>query len=203
MENMKLLLIDDNERLAEVYKEILNIGGYQSELQTNSDMAFQSILSTKPDMIFLDLMMEPLSGWDVLEQIRGNPETEDIPVIILTGKIITPEEIMKYGLLIDNYVMKPLEGAILLGVTRDIERIINEFNAEYEAEIAAGSPPEVAKKHLKNRYMEKRLESMMNILKKQERMMAGTGDQVTEFENNAKMMTDFIEKELKRIKSEK
>ena len=61
-----------------------------------------------PDLILLDIMMEPVDGWETLERIKENPRTKDIPVLMLTAKQLTPTEAQEYGIYIEDYVLKPI-----------------------------------------------------------------------------------------------
>ena len=67
------------------------------------------VLKTKnpPDLILLDMMMEPMDGWETLEKIKANPATRNIPVLMLTAKPLTPEEANEYGPYIEDYILKP------------------------------------------------------------------------------------------------
>ena len=68
-----------------------------------------SLIAEKlPDLILLDIMMEPVDGWDTLARIRSDRMTRDLPVIMVTGKQPTMEEIHQHLSEIDGYVVKPL-----------------------------------------------------------------------------------------------
>jgi CheY-like chemotaxis protein len=83
---MQILLIDDNEKLCLLYQNLLTRGGHETRIETKGEHALEAIRKARPDLILLDIMMEPVSGWEVLEQIRSNPDVADIPVIILTER---------------------------------------------------------------------------------------------------------------------
>jgi len=67
----------------------------------------ETLKSTTPDLVLLDIMMEPMDGWETLEKIKTNPETRNIPVLMLTAKPLTPEEANQYGVYIEDYILKP------------------------------------------------------------------------------------------------
>ena len=62
-----------------------------------------------PDLVLLDLMMEPMDGWATLLEIRNNPRTREVPVMMVTAKPPTLEEIRKYGGEIGDFLMKPMD----------------------------------------------------------------------------------------------
>ena len=135
---MQLLLIDDNENLCKLYQELLTQGGHEIWFETNPKNALDAIRMKPPELILLDIMMEPISGWEVLEQIRSSPDIADIPVIILTGKVLTTQEAVKYGLMIEGYVMKPLEKTMLLKTVDDIKEVIDDSEEHYKRAISSG-----------------------------------------------------------------
>jgi len=98
---MQILLIDDNEKLCKLYQQLLIRGGHETRILTDSAKALDTIRESPPDLILLDIMMEPVSGWEVLEQIRSSEEFSELPVIILTGKVLTAQEALQYGLKIE------------------------------------------------------------------------------------------------------
>lgn len=60
-----------------------------------------------PDLVLLDIMMEPMDGWETLERIKTSPALRHIPVLMLTAKPLTPEEANEYGPYIEDYILKP------------------------------------------------------------------------------------------------
>ena len=75
--------------------------------------------------------MEPMDGWETLLAIRQHPPSIEIPVIVITGKQPTPEEILQYGIFIEDFIMKPIDFEL---ITRSFHRII-EKNKELGLEI--------------------------------------------------------------------
>ena len=71
---MQILLIDDNEKLCMLYQKLLSRGGHETRIETHAKDALEAIRMARPDLILLDIMMEPVSGWEVLEQIRSTPD---------------------------------------------------------------------------------------------------------------------------------
>ncbi len=102
------LLFDDNPDILSLYSKMIQNCGYEPLTAINSG-EFQAILSGKtPDFILLDLMMSPVDGWRILEGLKSDDRTSSIPVLILTAKIPTFDEISRYSDSIDDYIMKPL-----------------------------------------------------------------------------------------------
>ncbi|HII99159.1 MAG TPA: response regulator, partial [Methanoregula sp.] len=87
------------------------------------DEALSLLKTTRPDLILLDIMMEPMDGWETLEKIKANPGIKDIPVLMFSAKKISPEEAQEHSLNIEDFVSKPVNPAQLLeAISRVIER---------------------------------------------------------------------------------
>lgn len=93
MEKKKILIIDDDELVRLVVAKIADRHG-AIVAQAGSGEAGMEILKRDVDydVIFLDLMMPQMSGWDVLEIIKKNSRTQTTPVVIMSGAPISPEE---------------------------------------------------------------------------------------------------------------
>lgn len=82
----KILIIEDDTFLFQVYKEMFKSDTYSVVNATTAQQGLSLIQSDKPDIILLDIMLPGgMNGFDLLEKIEANPETKDIPVIILTN----------------------------------------------------------------------------------------------------------------------
>ena len=89
----KLLLIEDNEPALIQLKEILSHEGYQVFSAVNGIQGLEYINEFQPDGIVLDLMMPEMDGFEVLKTLRNDPNTKLLPVLILTAKHISKEEL--------------------------------------------------------------------------------------------------------------
>ena len=109
MANMyTILVVDDTLHVADVFVTMLEQGGYRS-LAVHSGQECLSLLKTMtPDLLLLDVMMKPMDGWTTLERIKEDPATGDIPVLMLTSKLLTPTQAERYSNLIEDYVLKPI-----------------------------------------------------------------------------------------------
>jgi two-component system OmpR family response regulator len=104
-----ILVVDDEPAIREIFSAYLGMKSFNS-LTASGGMECLDLLKTqKPDLILLDMMMEPTDGWQTLLAIRANPASCHIPVIIITGKQPVPEEILQYGGLIEDFIVKPVE----------------------------------------------------------------------------------------------
>ena len=102
-----ILVVDDSPMIVDVFVAMLERGGYDPSACYSGPECLEKLKEITPDLILLDIMMEPMDGWETLENIKSNPSTKSIPVMMLTAKQLTPDEAQEYGAYIEDYVMKP------------------------------------------------------------------------------------------------
>jgi len=102
----KILLVEDDEALANVYKSRLDIEGFESQWVGNGEDALAVAMTFKPDLILLDAMMPKISGFDVLDILRNTPETTSIHVIMLTALSQPKDKERAESLGVDDYLVK-------------------------------------------------------------------------------------------------
>lgn len=86
-EGKVILLVDDDLTLREMYDERLKSEGFEIVQASNGEEAIAKAHELKPNVILLDVMMPKINGFDVLKQLKEDPDTKEIPVIILTALI--------------------------------------------------------------------------------------------------------------------
>jgi CheY-like chemotaxis protein len=110
MPAQQILLIDDEKRLARVIQACLSkLGGWTVTVATSGAEGLAKATAEPPDAILLDVMMPDMDGLMLLRQLKENPVTQDIPVILLTAKlpVIDPNQIDSQ--LIAGMIAKPFE----------------------------------------------------------------------------------------------
>lgn len=102
----KILLVEDDEALAGVYKARLEIEGFETEWVSNGELALSAVMKFKPDLIVLDAMMPKISGFDVLDILRNTPETNNVHVVMLTALSQPKDKERAESLGVDDYLVK-------------------------------------------------------------------------------------------------
>ncbi len=82
---MKVMVVEDNNVLADALMIVLKDKGYELSLATDGEEAEKKILQELPDLVLLDLLLPKKSGLEVLRAMRKNPQTKNISVVILTN----------------------------------------------------------------------------------------------------------------------
>lgn len=105
----KILVVDDSRMIVDVFVDMLDRCGYTTIPAFSGLEALDYLGKVKemPDLILLDIMMEPIDGWETLERIRMQKNTRNVPIIMLTAKPLTPSEAQEYGIFIEDYLLKP------------------------------------------------------------------------------------------------
>lgn len=84
MKKLKIVLIENDEVLSIVIKEELSKAGFNIFLAIDGEKGIKLVQSKKPELVLLDLVIPKKSGFEVLQELKKDPKTKDIPVIILT-----------------------------------------------------------------------------------------------------------------------
>ena len=101
----KVLVVDDNKMLRELFSIILNRDNFVVSEAENGKVALKKIIRNRPDLIILDIAMPQMDGYELSRTLRESSRTKDIPIIFCTAKRI--EEIFPYKTKIDGYIKKP------------------------------------------------------------------------------------------------
>ncbi len=200
-----ILIVDDSPMIVDVFVTILERGGYKPLTAFSGGECLEILKSTTPDLVLLDLMMEPMDGWETLEGIKGNPETRNIPVLMLTAKPLTPEEASQYGIYIEDYILKPTTHHQLYEA---IERVLarrHSIAAEIERAREAGVDHAIIDEYerlSKNVDINKRLLKILETTYNIKDARAGMGENIMRAIKSMAMSINLQEERLNQIKSQ-
>ena len=101
-----ILLVEDDEFLAELYATKLNLEGFEISLATDGEKGLKMIKEKKPDLILLDIILPKMDGFEILKVIKTDKMLKRIPVILLTN--LSQKDEVKRGLQLgaDDYLIK-------------------------------------------------------------------------------------------------
>ena len=112
-----VLIIDDEIHIRRLIAQMLELAGYRVLQASNGSEALRLIEETKPDVITCDVFMPGMTGFEVLEAIKSQPDTADTPVIMLTAIGQEKDTARAIALGADDYITKPF------GTTNLVETI--------------------------------------------------------------------------------
>ena len=100
----KILIIEDEEAIADLEKDYLELSGFEVEIETRGDRGLERALETDYDMYILDLMLPGIDGFEICKKIR---EVKNTPVLMVSAKKDDIDKIRGLGLGADDYITKP------------------------------------------------------------------------------------------------
>ena len=121
----KIMMVDDEQDQLLTLKTIFNNSDKKYELITaNSGMQCLQLLKNEeiPDLIFMDIMMPEMTGWELLNRIKENPRWKNIPIVFLTAKG-DEMSIGMGGLASEEYIVKPFN---IVELKEKVERILTK-----------------------------------------------------------------------------
>jgi len=114
-----VMVVDDEESMVHLLRTVLEARGYEVATATGGRQALALVHARRPDLMLLDLMMPEMDGWEVLHELKQDPATASIPVIIVTVKRDELDRAVGTDLLrVEGYVNKPFVRKELVELVR-------------------------------------------------------------------------------------
>ncbi|SEL46775.1 response regulator transcription factor [Halomonas daqiaonensis] len=110
----KVLVVDDEANIVLSLEFLMQQAGFQVDTAEDGESALACIDDSPPDLVLLDISLPGISGFDVLERLRGDPNHAKLPIIMLTahGREVEREKGMALGA--DDYITKPFSTQALV-----------------------------------------------------------------------------------------
>jgi two-component system, OmpR family, phosphate regulon response regulator PhoB len=102
-----VLLVDDERDLLSLLDFNLRAAGFETLLATTGEQALAHLRRRVPDLVLLDVMLPDVSGTEICRQLKGNPRTRHVPVVMLTAKGEEVDRVVGFEIGADDYVTKP------------------------------------------------------------------------------------------------
>jgi signal transduction histidine kinase/CheY-like chemotaxis protein len=109
-EHATILVVDDDDGIRSLLKQELGEVGYNIEEAANGKEAIAKVRAVRPNLIILDVMMPEMNGFDVAAVLKNDPQTMDIPIIILS---IVQDKSRGFRIGVDRYLTKPIDTELL------------------------------------------------------------------------------------------
>ena len=116
----KVLVVDDEVHIVHVVAIKLRNNGYEPIVAGNGEEAYELACRENPDIIIADYMMPVMNGLELIEKLRANDHTKNIPVILLTARSFAIDDSRQQQLRISQCVTKPFSPKELLRTIEDI-----------------------------------------------------------------------------------
>ena len=117
----RALVVEDNEHVCYMLEFILKRAGYDVNAVNNGRDAQAAIENLEPvDVIVLDLMLPYISGYQLITELRDNPDWQHVPIVVLSGKVMEHDIVKALDLGANDYITKPFRPEELLARLRRI-----------------------------------------------------------------------------------
>jgi adenylate cyclase len=120
----RVLLVDDDEVVRRSVRQALEPIGWNVTEAENGQNAVESLIATRPDVIILDLMMPKMDGFEFLDELRGRPDWQGIPVVIITAKDLTDEDRNRLNGGVERIIQKSDRDEMLGQLSREIGKCV-------------------------------------------------------------------------------
>lgn len=114
MKEKKVLIVEDEETIQRLFKGVLEKVGYKIIIAGDGEQGVQLASKEKPDLILMDVQMPIKNGLEATKEIKGNPLTNNIPVVALTALAMKGDEERVRAAGCDDYISKPVQIRALL-----------------------------------------------------------------------------------------
>ena len=118
----RILVVEDEETIAELIAETLRRRGYRVETVYDGDGGLYAAETTLPDLVILDVMLPGMDGWEICRRIRENNATKEIPVLMLTARRDERDLLAGFDVGADDYMKKPFSVNELAARVRSLLR---------------------------------------------------------------------------------
>lgn len=129
----KILIIEDEESIADLEKDYLELSGFKVEVENSGDVGLKRAMNEEFDLIILDLMLPNVDGFEICKKVR---ETKNTPIIMVSAKKDDIDKIRGLGLGADDYMTKPFSPSELVARVKAhmsrYERLIGSNSQENE-----------------------------------------------------------------------
>lgn len=115
-----VLLIEDEPNIIEAIRFILSREGWHVDVHSDGQTAVEAIAQRTPDIVILDVMLPNRSGYEILGDLRADPETEALPVLMLTARGQKQDRELAEQMGVSRFMTKPFSNAEVLSSVREL-----------------------------------------------------------------------------------
>ena len=103
----RILVVDDDPSILETLTTMLRFKGYATHIAANGRKALEAVKEFDPDLVLLDIMLPDIDGYEICRRVKSDPETQDIPILIVSARTRREEIVSLLELGANDYITKP------------------------------------------------------------------------------------------------
>lgn len=120
----RIVCIEDEPEMIDLFKLILTRRGFEVIGANGGRQGLELVKEIKPDLVLIDLMMPDMDGWEVYQHLKGDEDTQHIPVIVVTAKAQSIDRVLGLHIAkVNDYIAKPFSPSALL---ESIEQVLTQ-----------------------------------------------------------------------------
>jgi len=116
----RILIVDDDPEVVKLFSFVLKRAGYEIKTAPGGEAALHQVRQSPPDLIVLDVMMPGLDGYEVTRQLRAQPDTAAVPIVMLTARALPSEQVTGILAGATSYLVKPVTPSMLVKTVQEI-----------------------------------------------------------------------------------
>jgi len=122
MISKKILVIDDDDQIRSLLEDVLQEEGFMVISSADTEEGYKKVVKSQPDLVILDVKIPRIGGIELCRLIRSNPQTKNIPVIMLTVESSETDKVIGLEMGADDYVTKPFNNKELVARVKSLLR---------------------------------------------------------------------------------
>ncbi|HEY1915323.1 MAG TPA: response regulator [Streptosporangiaceae bacterium] len=116
----RVLVVDDDEVIRQLIAVNLQLEGFDVETAVDGQDCLDKVITIDPDVITLDVMMPRLDGWVTAMELRKNPDTSHVKVVLITARAQDDDRQRGHQIGVDAYLTKPFDPAEMIRIVREL-----------------------------------------------------------------------------------
>jgi len=126
-----ILIVDDEREIRELLRYNLERAGYNVLVSSAGEEGLARIFATHPDLVLLDLLLPGLNGLEILREVRAEPSTRDLPIVLLTARGAEMDKLLGFERGADDYITKPFSPREVIA---RVEAVLRRVRPAHEPE---------------------------------------------------------------------
>src|SRR5258706_10597640 len=131
------MVIEDEKEIRDLVRYNLERAGFRVALAEDGDSGLERLFASRPDALVLDLMLPVRNGLEVLREVRDEPSTRDLPVLVLTARGTEMDKLLGFEHGADDYLTKPFSPRELVARLQALLRRAQPSRGEATIEVGA------------------------------------------------------------------